>query len=561
MKRIALCLTLVLSGCAVSPAPDKQPVDLMVINANLLTVDESFSIAQNMAIHNGRVVATGGEELLSQYSAPTMVDMLGATVMPGFNDSHSHIASFANHYIALGGVRSIRALKAEVAAKISELPAGSWITGYGWSEDELAEGRRPLRADLDAVAPDNPVVLTRAGGHSAVANSLALSMAGLTPTTPQPEGGVIEQDEQGHLNGIIRERQDLITDLIPPATEEELEASLSASLKALLPFGITSVTQASDQLESWPRWQRIYQQQGDALPRASVQMHWRGEAEMQRFRDTALLNVDQSRLRLGPIKIFVDGGFTGPAAYTKAPYRGETSYRGHLNIPEPGVYQLVKGIHAAGWQMGIHAIGDAAIEMTVHILDDVLQNNPRDNHRHYLNHFSMRPSDKAMATMARQGIAITQQPNFTYTLAGRYATYLDGWRLQHNNPLRSPMDAGIFVAISSDILPIGPMVGLFAATTREGMDGNIYGQEEAISIEEAIIAYTHGGAWLSFEDDEKGRLTPGMLADFIVLNNNPLTTPPDQLMSLEVTQTWINGKLVWAAQKEQQDSRAEAQTP
>ena len=538
-------LALLLSACSTT-AERRQPADLLLTNATILTVDDSFSIASTLVVTEGRVLAVGSDELAAQYDARQTLDLAGATVMPGFNASHSHIHSYAPHYIPMAGIDSIAAIQTAVAEKAAALPPGSWITGYGWSEDELQEKRRPLKQDLDAAAPDNPVLLTRAGGHSAVASSLALARAGIDEDTPQPEGGVIERDADGRLNGIIRERQDLISQLVPAATDAELRASLTASLEALLPFGITSVTQASDQIDRWPLWQSIYRERGATLPRASVQMHWRDPATMASFKATALDGVDPLRLRLGPIKIFADGGFTGPAAFTKEPYRGEASYRGYLNFPGQELRALIDEVHAAGWQLGIHAIGDAAIELTVDALVDALEATPRADHRHYLNHFSMRPSDATMAAMATHGIAITQQPNFTYTLAGRYSTYLNGWRLEHNNPLRSPMDAGIFLAISSDILPIGPLVGLYAATTRRGMDGRVYGPDEAISMAEALTAYTYGGAWLSFEENEKGRLQPGMLADFIVLDRNPLTIEPEEIMQLQVMETWIGGERVWA---------------
>lgn len=541
---IPVFLTL-LAGCAGTEY--KQPsIDLMVINARILTVDEQFSIAKAMAVHDGRVVAIGDATLVDGYTPQRLLDLKGATVTPGFNDSHSHIQSYAKHYVALEGVDSIAALQAAVAQKVEQLDAGSWITGYGWSEDELVEGRRPLREDLDAIAPDHPVLLTRAGGHSAVANSQALARAKITPSTPQPDGGVIEIGADGRLNGIIRERQDLIAKLIPELTDAEIQESLTASLKALLPLGITSVTQASDQIDRWPIWRSIYLREGSRLPRVSVQTHWRGIEAMAAFKATAETNLDTARLRLGPIKIFVDGGFTGPAAFTKAPYRGEATYRGSLNIAEDELRTLIDEVHRSGWQMGIHAIGDAAIELTVDALANAIDAAPRANHRHYLNHFSMRPSDATMKTMAQRGIAITQQPNFTYTLAGRYATYLDGWRLQHNNPLRGPMDHGVFVALSSDILPIGPMVGLYAATTRRGADGQTYGADEAISMAEAITGYTHGGAWLSFEDSDKGRLVPGQFADFVVLSDDPLSVEPEAILSIQVEQTWIAGQRVWS---------------
>ena len=205
----------------------------------------------------------------------------------------------------------------------------------------------------------------------------------------------------------------------------------------------------------------------------------------------------------------------------------------------------LKEIHDAGWQMGIHAIGDAAIVMVVNILADALEDNPRQNHRHYLNHFSMRPPELTMKLMAEHQIHITQQPNFTYTLEGRYVDNLNGWRLQHNNPLRSPMDYGLKVAISSDILPIGPMVGIYAAVTRKGMTGTIYGADEAITREEAIRAYTETGAYLNFEEDFKGTLEPGKFADMIVLSDDILTIADEEIMNIEILNTYIDGELVY----------------
>ncbi len=205
----------------------------------------------------------------------------------------------------------------------------------------------------------------------------------------------------------------------------------------------------------------------------------------------------------------------------------------------------IRELNAAGWQAGIHAIGDAAIELTVDELAEALDATPRVDHRHYLNHFTVMPSSETMAKMAEYGIGITQQPNFTYTLEGRYVDYLDGDRVEHNNPLRTPMNHGINLAISSDILPIGPMVGLYAAVTRKGMSGRVFAAEEAISMMEALQAYTLFGAWLSFEEDLKGSIEPGKLADLIVLDQDLLTVAAEKIMDTKVLQTWLGGRLVY----------------
>ena len=519
-------------------------VDLILTNGKIITVDDEFSIRDTVIVDDGRILETGGAELTLKYQSEETVDLQGKVLMPGFNDSHTHIRGRPQRYIELGDVSSISEIQDLIRTKITEIGEGEWVTGYGWSEDELEEGRRPLRSDLDAAAPNNPVILTRAGGHSAVVNSSALNRADVSLATPQPEGGVIERGQDGQLNGVIRERQELVGRLVPDSTYEELIASLETNLNDLLRLGITSITDASKPPGQFAMWEELYGTAKLPLPRSQVQFQW---FDVDGINDVkARVGKGTDFLKIGPIKVFADGGFTGPAAYTLEPYRNQGEYRGYLNMPPRKLAAHLNEIHDAGWQIGIHAIGDAAIVMVVNILADALERNPREDHRHYLNHFSMRPPELTMDLMAEHQIHITQQPNFTYTLEGRYVDNLDGWRLQHNNPLRSPMDHGIKVAISSDILPIGPMVGIYAAVTRKGMTGTVYGADEAITREEAIRAYTATGAYLNFEEDIKGSIEPGKFADMIVLSDDILSVTDEQIMDIQVLGTYVDGKLVYS---------------
>ena len=544
----ALIFCLCMYGCGESAIDERAEVDTIVHNGKVITIDADLSIASAVAVSGTDIVAVGGEELLEHYKSRNMLDLGGKVLMPGFIDSHTHLRGRPQRYIDLAKTRSIEQMKGQVRDKVTELGTGEWITSYGWSEDVMAELRRPLRSDLDEAAPGNPVLLTRAGGHSAVANSMALRLAEVTVTTPQPESGVIERGEDGELNGVIRERQDIVSRLIAEPTHEDVREDLIRVLKEQLSLGITSFTNAtySRSIESYPEWERIYSLHRGSLPRASIQVAWQGPQAMAAFGKKS--GDGDEHLRVGPIKILVDGGFTGPAAFTKEPYKGEIEYRGKLSLTLEELNTIIREAHAAGWQFGIHAIGDAAIELTVDELAAALDKMPREDHRHYLNHFTVMPSAEAMDKMAAYGIAITQQPNFTYTLDGRYSAYLDGDRLKHNNPLRTPMNHGIRVAISSDILPIGPMVGIYAAVTRKGMSGEVFGEEESLTVMEALRGYTLYGAWLSFEEDRKGSIEPGKLADMIVLDQDILTIDPDHIMDINVEQTWLGGKLVYERQ-------------
>ena len=209
----ALLLGLLLSSCGDSRHTDPIAVDTIFYNGKVVTLDQRLSIASTVVVDDGRIVAIGDDHVADAYDATTAIDLGGKLLMPGFVDSHTHIRGRPQRYIDLTKTRSIEELRGQVSDKAQEFGPGEWITGYGWSEDVMAELRRPLRKDLDEAAPDNPVLVTRAGGHSAVANSMALELAGVNLDTPQPESGVIERGEDGELNGVIRERQDVVSKL------------------------------------------------------------------------------------------------------------------------------------------------------------------------------------------------------------------------------------------------------------------------------------------------------------------------------------------------------------
>jgi predicted amidohydrolase YtcJ len=546
----------------------RSAADLIVFNGKVVTVDDRFSIASALAVKDGKIVGVGGSEIERNYEAPLRIDLKGRALLPGFIDTHLHLRGLAPREIDLRQAKSIADIQRLIREKVSLLGPGEWITGRDWSEYELAEQRRPLRADLDEAAPNNPVALWRAGSHSAVGNSTALVRAKITPDTPDPEHGIIEHDEKGVPNGIIRERTDLFRRFVPADDLDALKPSYVASLKALLKLGVTSFFEAMTSIDDEPAgaggtgrpletgrhtyrmFREIYAQQGDQLPRITLYISYPGAERLRAFPHKT--GDGDDRLKLGPIgETPYDGGFTGPTALTLDDYKGRPGFRGTALMSEEALQEMVDTSASLGWQLGIHAIGDKAIVTVADAYARALKEHPRPDARWYLSHLTMIPPVSTFDLMARNSIYATAQPNFLYNLEGRYVETLDGYRLEHINPVKSPLDRGVFLVFSSDNLPIGPMVGLYAAVTRKGMSGKVYGKEEAVSITDAIRMYTRAGAHLSWDEGKKGSLEAGKFGDMIVLDRDPLTGDPEELLKTSVDMTIVGGKVVYDRSFEQ----------
>jgi len=546
-----------ISGLAVLEAQSTS-ADLVLFNGKIVTVDDAFSIREAIVIKDGRILAVGGNELRTRYSAARTIDLRGRMVMPGFHDTHIHLAGHSRRYVDFNDTTSLVQLKEQVSEKAKELGPGEWITGGGWDEYHFTEQKKPLRGDLDAAAPNNPVVLVRAGGHSSVGNSKALDIADINSATPDPPRGLIEKDPSGAPNGIIRERNDLYTRLVPKDKPADVRASLLEDVRKQLQLGITSVIEAGSSVEpdvvgSYAEWELLYQKHGDELPRASVQVGYpspQGQAKLgaMRLKEFGKKTGDgDDRLRVGSIgEMAADGGFTGPTAWSLVDYKGLPGFRGRAFFTPEEIHANIEEGHKLGWQFGIHAIGDAAIAMTVDALDKVLHDYPRTDHRHYLCHFTVLPPARTMEIMAKDKILIAQQPNFTYNLEGRYVETLEGDRLATNNAITTPVKKyGLFMAFGSDNLPIGPMVGLYAAVTRKGESGKVYGPGEAVSMKEAITMYTRNGAFLTREEKIKGTLEVGKVADMIVLPEDLLSVSPEKVLNMKVDITIVGGKVLY----------------
>ncbi|MBB5987101.1 amidohydrolase family protein [Sphingobium lignivorans] len=553
---------LLLSGLSHAALAAEQ-VDMLLVNGTVVTMDPDRPAATSVAVKDGKILAVGGPELANAYTAPETVDLKGRMLMPGFIDTHIHIMGPSRRSVPLGEAKSIKDVQAMVRAKAKELGPNEWIVGYGWDEAKLAEGRNIVSTDLDAAAPRNPVALTRAGQHSVVGNSLALKLAGITRATPDPERGVIEHYPSGEPNGIIRERGDLYGKLVPPPTSEEMKPGWTAALKSLLPLGITSIMEALTTIDDEPvgkggvpqsewrgvhtykQFREIYAKEGESLPRAALYIVYPGAERLKAF--PYKTGHGDDRLKLGPIGEApgADGGFTGPTAWTLDDYKGMPGFRGHAATKPEALTELVRTSRDLGWQLGIHAIGDAAIATLIDIYAGALDEEPMKDHRWFSSHLTMLPPLPTLEKMANHGIWGAAQPNFLYNLEGRYNQTLEGTRLQHINPLGTPLRWGVRMALGSDNLPIGPLWGFYVSVTRKGESGTVYGPEEAVSRYEALKAYTQDAAYLTWDEAKKGSLTPGKLADMIVVDRNLLTVPEEEILKAQVDMTIIGGKTVF----------------
>lgn len=556
---------LALGGLRAGPASAAE-ADLVIYNAHILTVDKAFSVKSAIAVKDGKILAVGGPEVRQAYHAGKEIDLKGRTLMPGFTDTHLHPKGVSPKDIDVTAAHSMAELQQMLRDKAKQLGPGKWITGFGWQEVQFKENRNPTKADLDAVTPDNPVMLTRAGGHSAVGNSVALKLAHIDRATADPKSGLIEHDAKGEPNGIIRERIDLYHSLIPPDRWEDVKQSYVDRLKWLTSLGITSFFDASGTIDDEPvgkggvadpppeltfrRAREIYKEQHDLLPRVTMYIIYPGPERLKAFGHHT--GYGDEWVRLGAIgENAVDGGFTGPTAWLLVDYKGQPGFRGKGRFTDEELQAMVDDAARQGWQIGLHSIGDAAIVQTVKAYDIALNKIPGQDHtgldrRWFTDHFTIMPPDATMAIMQKDHIAAAAQPNFEYDLEDRYEQTLDSWRLEHNNPVATPADKfHIFVAFGSDNLPIGPMVGLYAAVTRKGRSGEVHGPEEAVSRQRAVRMYTAAGPYLSWEEDKKGTLEAGKYADMIVLPANPMTVAPEQLLTMKVDMTFVGGKLVY----------------
>lgn len=548
-----------------APGADRAPLqaDLILYHGRIVTLDPAAGIVQAVAVIRDRIVAAGSDAgILSLAGSHTRkVDLKGKTVVPGLTDSHLHSKALAGpedkSKIDLTRVRSIKELVETIGAAARARRPGDLIVGSAdWHEAQLEEKRIPVRSDLDPVTPQNPVVIPR-GGNLFIVNSAALRKWNITRETPVPAGGKLGIDvAKGDLTGeLIGPAKNLVS-LPSPPKAEDLEARLARLQKEHAYYnslGLTSVRIAGASVQDFKDYQEFVRR-GKSTVRASMLIRWDGKSSAEQLKKEvegwALLpHFGNEWIRFEGIKALVDGGFEGGwmSQPYQEPYGENGKYFGLSLIPKRLFAEVAGTLNRAGFRMATHAVGDAAVDMVLDAYEAADKEESLAGRRWVLEHaFVTRPDQ--IRRIQRLGIVVSAQSHL-YLAATSLINYWGRERTENMVPVRAWLDAGIHVAGGTDsklpYVPEDPLKTYYHWVTRENMWGAVFGARQAVSRTEALRLATAEGAYLTFEEDLKGSITPGKLADFTVLSEDILNCSREKLRDLKVLATIVGGRIVF----------------
>lgn len=526
--------------------------DIVLINGNILTMWPMRPRATAVAIRNGRIVEVGNDDdcRTAAGSAAGIIDLRGRTAAPGLNDAHAHPMgvglALSDLDIANPPCRSIADIVELIRTKTASLPPGQWIVAHGYDQGRLRDQRHPTRHDLDAVSPEHPVLLIRSCYHIGVANSAALSAAGIDRRTSNPAGGTIDRDDLGDPTGVLREHAfGLVQRTIGEPTEDQIAEALVLGGNAFLAAGVTSAVEAEVRR---PEVLRAYQRlrSENRLPIRSCLMMII-EDTLDEMIDLGIrTGFGDERLRIGPAKLFSDGSIGGRTARMRRPYEGSNDSFG-LWMQEPRVMKdRIKQAHKAGFQVGVHAIGDAAVDLVLDAYEEASSEFPRANTRHRIEHCSI-VDEQTIERIARLGVIPVPGTSFLYYFKDSYVQNLGLARLRYAYGMATFQKHGVIAAASSDapVVPVNALIGLQTMMTRRDLQGDPVWPEESIGLHDALRAYTVNGAYATFEESFKGMLSPGMAGDVAVFETDLEAVSPDQIGSVRIDHTILDGSLVF----------------
>ena len=550
-----LLFTIVLAAAAACSSPQTPSASLVVTGARVWTGDPELPWAEAVAVSGDEIVAVGtAAEVAPWIGGGTLViDAQGGLLTPGFIDTHVHFlaggAAIASVQLRDAQTPEEFAGRIEAFAKTAE--PGEWILGGAW-DHTLWGGELPHRDWIDAVTPDNPLWVFRLDGHMALANSLALRQAGVDADTPDVAGGEIIRDEDGRPTGILKDNaMALVEAAIPVPTERQLEGYLDAAMQYVAANGVTTVHDMYDSVGNGWLGIETYRRaaaRGDLLTRIYAVTPL---GEWQKLADDIERNGRGNEwLKTGGVKGFMDGSLGSHTAAMLEPFTDTPDESGFLLDSLDNLRTMMTGADAAGLQLNIHAIGDKAIRDLLDIFHDVATENGDRDRRLRMEHAQhIHPDD--VPRFAVQGVIASMQPYHAID-DGRWAEDVIGAeRSQTTYAFKSLIDSGAHVALGSDwfVAPADPLAGIYAAVTRRTLDGRNpdgWVPEQKITVEQALRGYTYEGAYASFEEDRKGMLKPGTLADMVLIDRDLTAIAAETIRDAKVLKTIVGGRVVYS---------------
>jgi predicted amidohydrolase YtcJ len=554
------CRLIALLGSALFPAwnqaQSKPAADLIISNAKIWTVDKSMPSAQAVAVLGARIVAVGSIADIDAWRGPhtKSIDAAGKLLVPGFNDAHVHFVSGGMQLtnVQLKDVSTPQEFARRIGERAKLTPKREWILGGNWDETKWNPPNVPAKELIDRLTPDTPVFVTRYDGHMGVANSLALRLAGITAKTPDPPGGTIVRDAQGNPTGALKDAaMDYLDKAIPPLAHDQRVKIVQKALAYAASLGVTSVQHMDPDYEDIA----VY---AELLERGELTARIYAAPLITLVDDQAKLGIGHAfggpYLRMGAVKAFADGSLGSGTAYFYEPFLNRGNDRGLLSDemhPISLMRDRMMRADAAGLQICTHAIGDAGISTILDLYAEVVRAHGEADRRLRIEH-AQHMAAKDFDRFAQLHVIASVQPYHAID-DGRFAeSYIGHDRSSRTYAFRTFLDHGVRLALGTDweVAPLDPLLTVYAAVTRatlEGKNPNGWFPEQKLSVAETIEAYTMGSAYAEFQEYEKGSITPGKLADMVLLSQDIFSVPPEKIREVHVLKTVVGGRLVFDA--------------
>ena len=549
--------------CLVLPernrAQSKPAADLIITNAKISTVDKSLPTAQAVAVLGDRIVAVGSDADVESWHGPQtrVIDAAGKLLLPGFNDAHVHFVSGGMQLdnIQLNDASTPQEFARRIGERAKITPKGEWILGGNWDETKWNPPNMPTKELIDALTPDTPVFVSRYDGHMGLANSVALRLAGITAKTPDPPGGTVVRDARGNPTGALKDAAtDYIDKVIPPLTHDQRLKIVKRALGYAASVGVTSVQHMVASYEDIGVYSEL-------LQRGELTTRIYAAPSITHVDDLAKLGVGHAfggpYLRIGALKAFADGSLGSGTAYFYEPFLNQGNNRGLLS-DEMHPISLMRDRYmkadTSGLQICTHAIGDEGISTILDLYSDLIKAHGETDRRLRIEH-AQHMAAKDFERFAQLHVIASVQPYHAID-DGRFAeSHIGHDRASRTYAFRTFLDHGVRLAFGTDweVAPLNPMLTVYAAVTRATLDGknpNGWFPEQKLSVAEAIEAYSMGSAYAEFQDGEKGSITPGKLADMVLLSDDIFTIAPEKIRDVKVLKTFVGGRLTFDATAE-----------